>query len=317
VSFSRPITPSNDKKGFLVMNDSLDLLREALPYIQHFDGKVFIIKLSGKVTENKEYLKSLMEEVALFQQVGFYVVLVHGGGKQLTEMANKLDVPQTIVDGRRVTDGKTLELAKMVFAGQIRTDILSTLRQMGAKAVGISGIDGNVLHAERREAQAITNRETGEKEMVDFGHVGDIVKVDTDLLRLLLNGGYIPVVSSLAADDQGNVFNVNADTIAAEIAVHLKAEKLLLLSNVDGIYRDFSDPSTKINRLTLEEAKTLYNSSEISEGMLPKLKSIIHLVERGVKSAHIINGLRRNVLFKEIFTKAGTGTMIFQDGMTM
>ncbi|HAA59002.1 MAG TPA: acetylglutamate kinase [Myxococcales bacterium] len=299
------------------MNDSLDLLREALPYIQHFDGKVFIIKLSGKVTENKEYLKSLMEEVALFQQVGFYVVLVHGGGKQLTEMANKLDVPQTIVDGRRVTDGKTLELAKMVFAGQIRTDILSTLRQMGAKAVGISGIDGNVLHAERREAQAITNRETGEKEMVDFGHVGDIVKVDTDLLRLLLNGGYIPVVSSLAADDQGNVFNVNADTIAAEIAVHLKAEKLLLLSNVDGIYRDFSDPSTKINRLTLEEAKTLYNSSEISEGMLPKLKSIIHLVERGVKSAHIINGLRRNVLFKEIFTKAGTGTMIFQDGMTM
>ena len=153
--------------------------------------------------------------------------------------------------------------------------------------------------------------------MVDFGHVGDIVKVDTDLLRLLLNGGYIPVVSSLAADDQGNVFNVNADTIAAEIAVHLKAEKLLLLSNVDGIYRDFSDPSTKINRLTLEEAKTLYNSSEISEGMLPKLKSIIHLVERGVKSAHIINGLRRNVLFKEIFTKAGTGTMIFQDGMKM
>ena len=118
------------------MNDSLDLLREALPYIQHFDGKVFIIKLSGKVTENKEYLKSLMEEVALFQQVGFYVVLVHGGGKQLTEMANKLDVPQTIVDGRRVTDGKTLELAKMVFAGQIRTDILSTLRQMGAKLSG-------------------------------------------------------------------------------------------------------------------------------------------------------------------------------------
>ena len=286
------------------------LLREALPYIQEFKGKTFVIKLSGKVTENLEVLHTLMEEVALFHQVGFRVVLIHGGGKQLTDYAEKMGVEQTIINGRRVTNSETLDLAKMVFMGKINTEILSTLRNFGIHAVGLSGLAGNIIRAKRREEVSVTDRETGKKTMVDFGHVGEVEEIDDRLLQVLLNEDYIPVLSSLGADDDGNVYNINADTIAAEIAVKLKAEKLLLLSDVDGVYRDFSDKSSKISSLTLEEAQQLYDTKAIGDGMLPKIHAIMNLLKRGVHAAHILNGTRKNVLLQEIFTKDGTGTMI-------
>lgn len=289
---------------------TLELLRESLPYIRRFKGKTFVVKLSGKVTESRENLLSLAEEVALFHQVGFRVVVVHGGGKQLSELAEKLGVPQTIVDGRRVTDERTLEMAKMVFAGKIRTDILSALRGLGVRTVGISGLDGDIIRARRRRLQRRLDRTTGREEMIDYGHVGDIVDIDGKLLRLLLDQHYLPVVSSLGADEQGNVYNINADTIAAEIAVHLEAEKLILLSNVDGLMADLDDPSSKISRLTLGEAEALLEKGQAVEGMIPKLTSIVSLLKRGVRSAHIINGQRRNALLQEVFTDSGTGTMI-------
>jgi acetylglutamate kinase len=288
----------------------LDLLREALPYIQRFKGQTFVVKLSGKVTEDQENLTSLAEELALLHQVGIRICVVHGGGKQLSELARKLGIEQTIIEGRRVTDDATLEMAKMIFAGKINTDILAALRHRSIEAVGLSGVDGNIVHAEKRPPKEILNRETGVRDKVDFGHVGDVVQINARLLTVLLDHGYLPVISSLGADDEGMVFNINADTIAAEIAVQLKAEKLILLSDVDGIYLNPGDSQTKLSRVTAAEAGELISNGSASGGMIPKLQSIVVLLERGVHSAHIINGAKRNALLSEIFTDKGTGTMI-------
>jgi len=288
----------------------LDLLREALPYIQRFKGQTFVVKLSGKVTENHENLTSLAEELALLHQVGIRICVVHGGGKQLSELASKLGVEQTIIEGRRVTDDATLEMAKMIFAGKINTDILAALRQRGIEAVGLSGVDGNIVHATKRPPKEILNHQTGVRDKVDFGYVGDVVQINSRLLTVLLDHGYLPVISSLGADDEGIVFNINADTIAAEIAVQLQAEKLILLSDVDGIYLKPDDAQTKRSRLTASEADQLIASGAATGGMIPKLQSITTLLRRGVHSAHIISGTNRNALLSEVFTDKGTGTMI-------
>lgn len=288
----------------------LDLLREALPYIQRFKGQTFVVKLSGKVTENHDNLTSLAEELALLHQVGIRICVVHGGGKQLSDLASKLGVEQTIIEGRRVTDDATLEMAKMIFAGKINTDILAALRQRGIEAVGLSGVDGNTVHAIKRPPKEILNRQTGVRDKVDFGYVGDVVQINSRLLTVLLDHGYLPVISSLGADADGIVFNINADTIAAEIAVQLKAEKLILLSDVDGIYLQPGDAQTKLSRLTAAEADQLIASGAATGGMIPKLQSITTLLRRGVHSAHIISGTNRNALLSEVFTDKGTGTMI-------
>ena len=288
----------------------LDLLREALPYIQRFKGKTFVVKFSGKVTEDKENLASLAEELALIHQVGIKVCVVHGGGKQLSELARKLGMAQTVIEGRRVTDDDTLELAKMTFAGKINTDILAALRRRGIAAVGLSGVDGNIIHAEKRPPKEIVNRQTGISETIDFGNVGDILEINTDLLSLLLDANYLPVVSSLGADANGAVFNINADTIAAAIAVQLTAEKLVLLSDVNGIYLDTTDETSKLSRISVVEAEKLIESGKATGGMIPKLESLIKILENGVKSAHVIGGNERNALLSEVFTDEGTGTML-------
>jgi acetylglutamate kinase len=288
----------------------LDLLREALPYIRRFKGKTFVVKLSGKVTEDRVRLISLAEELALMHQVGIRLCVVHGGGKQLSDLAAVMGVEQTIIEGRRVTDDATLEMAKMIFAGKINTDILAALRHRGVEAVGLSGVDGNIVHAERRPPKEIMNRATGESEHVDFGHVGDILEINARLLTVLLDEGYLPVISSLGADAAGTVFNINADTIASEIAIQLEAEKLVLLSDVDGIYLRAGQPETKLSRLSADEAEALVMEGSATGGMIPKLQNIVELLRRGVKSAHIINGTARNALLAEVFTDKGTGTMI-------
>lgn len=293
-----------------MINERLDLLREALPYIQRFKNKIFVVKLSGKVTEDQDQLNALAEEITLCNQVGIPVAVIHGGGKQLTTIAERLGITQRIVNGRRVTDAETLEVAKMVFAGQINTDIVSALRRSGAETVGLSGLDGNIIHARRREIQNVLNQETGEVEEIDFGHVGDIVEINVRLLRLLLDSGYVPVISSLGADEQGNVYNINADTIAAEIAAHLQAEKLILLTDVNGVLLDRNDPTSRISRLTVAEAEALVKNKTVSAGMLPKIAAIARLMRRGVRSAHIIDGSKRNALLYEVFTDQGAGTMI-------
>ena len=291
-------------------DEKLNLLREALPYIQKFKGKTFVVKFSGKVTEDKENLASLTEELALLHQVGIRLCVVHGGGKQLSELAEKLGVAQTIINGRRVTNDETLELATMIFAGKINTEILAALRRRFVEAVGLSGVDGNIVHARKRPAKEILNRETGRRGCVDFGHVGDVLEINARLLNILLEKNYLPVISSLGADDDGQIYNINADTIAAEIAVSLQAEKLVLLSDVAGIYLEPDKPETKLSRLSIAQTEELINSGAVSGGMIPKLQSLTDLLRRGVKSAHIISGTTRNALLSEVFTDSGTGTMV-------
>jgi acetylglutamate kinase len=293
-------------------DEKLNLLREALPYIQKFKGKTFVVKFSGKVTEDKENLASLVEELALLHQVGIRLCVVHGGGKQLTELAEKMGVAQTVINGRRVTSDETLELATMIFAGKINTEILAALRRRGVEAVGLSGVDGNIVHAVRRPPKEVLNRETGERKEIDFGHVGDVLEINVGLLDVLLEKNYLPVISSLGADDEGQIYNINADTIAAEIAVSLQAEKLVLLSDVAGIYLEPDKPETKISQLSIAQTEALIASGAASGGMIPKLQSLTELLKRGVKSAHIISGTTRNALLSEVFTDSGTGTMIIR-----
>jgi acetylglutamate kinase len=187
--------------------ESLDLLREALPYIQRFKGATFVVKFSGKVTEDKANLASLAEELALLYQVGIRVCVIHGGGKQLSELAEKLGVDQTVIQGRRVTDDETLELAKMIFRGKINTEVVSQFRRRGIDAVGLSGADGGVIKAVKRPPRnVVVDRRSGQTETVDFGHVGDVVEVNTHLIETLLDSGYLPVISSLGSDDEGHIF---------------------------------------------------------------------------------------------------------------
>lgn len=293
--------------------ETLDLLRESLPYIQKFQGKTFVVKFSGKVTEDKANLASLAEELALLHQVGIRVCVIHGGGKQLNELAERLGVVQTVIGGRRVTDDETLDLAKMIFRGKINTEILAQFRRRGIHAVGLSGIDGGVVKAVKRPPKDVLNRETGTTESIDFGHVGDVVEVDASLINTLLDSGYLPIISSLGADDAGRIFNINADTIASEIAVKLAAEKLILLTDVNGIYLEENDPNTKLSKITSSDARHLIDSGRATGGMIPKLESLIDLVGRGVNSAHIISGTERNAILAEVFTDSGTGTMVVKD----
>lgn len=287
-----------------------EILREALPYIRRFKGKDFVLKVSGKVTEDHSNLSSLAEEVALLHQVGIRVTAVHGGGAQATRLAERLGMETRLINGRRVTDEETLEVVKMVFAGKISVEILSALRAHGVNAVGVSGIDGNVVLARRRSKKRLLNRETGKRELVDFGNVGDVVDVDLRLLRTLLDAGYVPVVSPLAADEEGHVYNVNADAIAAAIAVELSAEKLILLSDVPGVLARAKDPDSVVSELTAAQARRLARSPEVTGGMVAKLEEVARVAESGVRAVHIVNGNQRNALLSEIFGDRGSGTMI-------
>lgn len=292
--------------------EHVDLLRQALPYINRFKNKVFVVKIGGDIADEEPTLLPFCEEIALLVQVGIRVVVVHGGGKQATELSAKLGIEPRIINGRRVTDDRTLDVVKMTFAGVVNTEILGALRRYGIAAVGLSGVDGNIVHATRRPPKRLVNEETGKSEMVDFGHVGDIDRVDDRLLKVLLDADYIPVIASLGADAEGHVFNINADTVAGCIARSLGAEKLILASDVDGIYKGDDGAREIIQRATVQEVQALIKGGVIRGGMVPKAQSAIEALGKGVGSVHIINGMRPNSLLTEIFTDSGCGTMIFR-----
>jgi len=284
-----------------------------LPYIRRFKGRTFVLKISGKVTEDHGTLTSLAEEIALLHQVGIRVTVVHGGGAQATQLASRLGLETKLVNGRRVTDDETLEVVKMVFAGKISVEILSALRAHQIQAVGVSGIDGNVVLARRRSKKRLINRETGKRETIDFGNVGDVVDVDPRLLTTLLDAGYLPVVSPLAADEEGHVYNVNADAIASALAIGLSAEKLILLSDVPGVLARATDAGSLISQLTAGQARKLARSASVTGGMVAKLEEVARVAEQGVRAVHIVNGNQRNALLSEIFGDRGSGTMVVRD----
>lgn len=285
-------------------------LLQALPYIRHHKGATFIIKCGGEIARDPEALDLLARDMALISHVGVRVVVVHGGGPQATELSKRLGHEPNIVQGRRVTDDDTLEVAKMVFAGQINTNILGALRRHGILPVGVSGVDGDLIHAVRRPATEMQDPETGEKRTVDFGHVGDIERVNTRLLRKLLDEGYVPVLASLGADNKGNIFNINADTVAARVAADLGANKLILLTTAPGLLADPEDASTLVSHISAAKCEKMLGTGAIRGGMIPKLTTLVEAVRGGVPRAHILDGTASHALLVELFTKDGTGTMV-------
>ncbi|MFA6093152.1 MAG: acetylglutamate kinase [Elusimicrobiota bacterium] len=292
------------------MPDTIHALRQALPYVRLYKGKTFVVKIGGRILNKRDMLDSLVEEIALLHQVGIRIVVVHGGGPQATELSKRLGMEPVIVGGRRVTDAQTLEVAKMVYAGALNVDLLSSFRSHQTAAVGLSGIDAGLLTARRRSKKLIVPFPGAEPVEVDFGFVGDIIRVDPSILSNLLDGGCVPVISPLACDEQGTVFNINADSIAEALARALKAEKLLILTDVDGILRDPADPSSLASYIDIDGLERLRAQGSLSGGMLPKVEGASAALRGGVRRAHILNGTRPGALLMEIFTNSGCGTMI-------
>jgi len=293
------------------MNErDVSVLLQALPYIRRHKGATFVLKCGGEIARDKRALDMLAKDVALCTHVGIFIVVVHGGGPQATELSKKLGHEPEIIGGRRVTDDATLEVAKMAFAGQINIDLLASLRRHGLQAVGLSGVDGQIVTARRRPETAVTDPATGQVRMVDFGHVGDIERVNTRLLRRLLDDGYVPVVSSLGGDDQGKVYNINADTVAARIAVDMRADKLIFYTDAPGLLADPTDRSSLISHIAMTRCEEMLRSGAIRGGMIPKVETLLDAIRGGVPRAHVLDGKKAHSLLLELFTKDGCGTMV-------
>jgi acetylglutamate kinase len=283
-----------------------DVLMEALPYIQQFHGKTIVIKLGGHAMVDPVVLENAIKDAVLLHYVGIRVVLVHGGGPEITEKMKALGKESVFVGGLRVTDPETLEIAQMVLVGKINKGIISLIAKCGARGVGLSGSDGNIILAKKMDLQKV--KVEGVVQEVDLGRVGEIEWIDPALLNTLLGEGYIPVISPIAIDRFGGNLNINADTAAGDIAVALKAYKLINMTDVDGVMD--AKRTHVFRKLSISEADSLLSSGAIGEGMIPKVTSVIKAVENGVRFAHIINGNVEHNLILELFTRDGVGTMI-------
>jgi acetylglutamate kinase len=282
------------------------VLTEALPYIQQFHGRTMVIKLGGHAMVDQNILESAIKDAVLLQIVGIRVVLVHGGGPEITEKMKAMGKEPRFVAGLRITDEETLEIAQMVLVGKINSNIISLIAKCGGKGVGLSGNDGNLIIARKMEPQRV--HVAGKEQEVDLGHVGEIEEINPAVLNTLLNAGYIPVISPIAIDRSGQSLNINADTAAGEISIALGAYKLINMTDVDGI---MDAGRTKVfRRLTLSEAKNLIEAGAVSEGMIPKVSSLVRAVSQGVAFGHVINGNIDHNLLLEMFTDEGVGTMI-------
>jgi len=283
-----------------------DVLMEALPYIQQFHGKTIVIKLGGHTMVDPVVLENAIRDAVLLHYVGIRVVLVHGGGPEISEKMKAMGKESVFVGGLRVTDPETLEIAQMVLVGKINKGIVSLIAKCGARGVGLSGSDGNLIIAKKMDLQKIEIG--GVQKEVDLGHVGEIECIDPAILNTLLDTSYIPVVAPIAIDRSGGSLNINADTAAGDIAISLKAYKLVNMTDVDGVMD--VKRTTVYRKLTINEATTMQKSGAIGEGMIPKVGSVIRAVENGVNYAHIINGNIEHNLILELFTRDGVGTMI-------
>jgi acetylglutamate kinase len=283
-------------------------MRNAAPYIRMYKGKVFVVKVGGAIFASEAATRALVEQVAILHQVGIRVVLVHGGGPQLDEMQRSLGIEPTMVDGRRVTDEKTVEVTVMVLNGLLNTRLLTICRELGISAVGISGIDGGLVKAQKR---APVRRADGK--MIDYGQVGDVESISPDVLEKILDAGYMPIVSPLSCDDQGRVLNINADTVAANIGAALGAEKLLLCTGAAGIFENLADPSTLVSYTDLAGLKRLEAAGSFADGMMPKANAIEAAIRGGVRRVHVISFKSTDALLAEIFTNEGLGTLIVAD----
>jgi len=283
-------------------------LKHAAPYIRLFKGKVFVLKAGGEIFADATQTSALMEQVGILHQVGIRVVLIHGGGRQSTELATALGLDTKFVDGRRVTDGPSLDVATMVLNGQINTRVLASCRDLQIPAVGISGVDAGLIRAHRRPPV-----ERDGEASVDYGFVGDIDSVDADILVKQLDNGIMPVVSPLSCDESGTVLNINADTVAAAIAAELDAEKMILLTGAPGVLEDSNDPQSLISYIDRAALDNLRDEGKLADGMLPKAAAIDSALANGVSRVHVISYKVADSLLLEVFTNEGTGTLVVND----
>lgn len=282
-------------------------LRSAAPYIRMYKGKVFVIKASGGVFGDTEATRALIEQVAILHQVGIRVVLVHGGGPQLTQIQEKLGLETRMVAGRRITDEKSMEVTSMVLNGLVNTQILGICREFDIAAIGVSGVDAGLVRAHKRPPVEV------EGQVVDYGFVGDIDLIDAKVLQQLLDEGLMPVVSPVSADDNGTLLNINADTVAAGIGAALKAEKLMLCTGAPGILESLEDPRSIISYTDLAGLKRLKDQGSLKDGMLPKAKAIEDAIRGGVRRVHVTSYKSVDGILAEVFTNEGTGTLIVEN----
>ncbi len=273
-----------------------EVIVQALPLIQKYNGKIVVVKYGGNAMINEQLKQQVMEDMVLLQLIGVRVVLVHGGGPEITETMARLGKKSEFVDGLRVTDKETVDIVQMVLAGKINKTLVNLLQTKGGKAMGISGMDGRLIQAEMKDER--------------LGYVGSVTKVNTQPILDLLEKGYIPVVSTLGCDKQGNVYNINGDTAAAYLAGALGAKRLIMMTDIAGLLRDKDDPSSLISRITVQEARGLYQSGVISGGMIPKVDCCIQAIDKGVQKVIIMDGRVPHALLQELLTNEGAGTMV-------
>ncbi len=285
-------------------------LRAASPYIRLYKGKTFVVKAGGAVFGDAQLTRALIEQIAILHYLGIRVVMVHGGGPQLTEVTEALGVPTRMVQGRRVTDEKSIDATSMVLNGLINTRILAICRDLEINAVGLSGVDAGLVRAHKRPPVRLGS-EPGET--VDYGFVGDIDSIDTTVIRKHLDNGLMPVISPLSADEKGQLLNINADTVAAAIGAALEAEKLLLCTGAPGILDNVADPGSVISYTDLAGLKRMREQGKIVDGMLPKAKAIEDAIRGGVRRVHVISYSTPDSILAEVFTNEGTGTLVVAD----
>ena len=284
-------------------------LKGALRYVRAYRDHVFVVKLGGDVLADSEALDRVAQQLGLLSSLSIRIVVVHGGGPQATALSRRLGQEPTIVAGRRVTDEAALEVAKMVYAGSLNVNLLASLRAHEVQAVGLSGVDADLISARRRPPVKVVD-DAGVAREIDYGHVGDVDRVDPRVLETLLSTRFMPVVASLAGDGDGNVYNVNADTVAEALATALKAQKLIFLTGAPGVLRDRNDPASLVTFADPDDLANLMSSGSIAGGMRPKVEACIRAATGGVERTHIIDGRLPDSILLEVFTGAGCGTMI-------
>ena len=287
--------------------DKAAILVEALPYIQQFYGKTIVIKYGGNAMINDDLKEKVMQDIALMKYVGIRPVIVHGGGPDITGFLKKVGKESDFVAGLRVTDEETIEIAEMVLDGKVNSEIVNLLNRRGVRAVGLSGKDAGLIKARKKLATVYEGEDT---KKVDIGYVGEVEQVDTGILEDLLKQGYVPIIAPIGVGDNGESYNINADYVAAEIAGALQAEKLLLLTDIEGIYKDFNDKSSFISTLHLSEARQYIKEGIIAGGMIPKVEACLTALEQGAGKTHIIDGRLAHSIILEIFTSRGIGTQV-------
>ncbi|OHD06832.1 MAG: acetylglutamate kinase [Spirochaetes bacterium GWD1_27_9] len=289
-----------------------EVLIESLPYIKSFSSKTFVIKYGGSTME-ESIKRDIVHDIILLKYIGINPVIVHGGGPEITAYLNKLNLKSEFVNGLRVTDKATMEVVQMVLVGKVNQEVVSMINLYGGKAVGLTGKDGNIIVSKKRLPETIYDTEGKTEKLVDLGFVGEIERIDPKLIIGLCEHGYIPVISPIGVGFDGESYNINADDVASAVAQSLKAEKLIMLTDVDGIYEVAGNPATKITSLTINKAQQMIANSQITGGMIPKVRACIDAVSNGVKRTHIIDGKERHSILLEIFTDKGIGTMVIED----